>query len=189
MATGPIQRVRSIITGVAGSPRYSNLYFQGPDSPDEDLVDAVESMWDAAKARIDDSLTITILGAVTVLDSATGDVIAVGGFSDRTVTSTGTGGALPFATCGLARFRTGEYVGGREIRGRMYLPYPPMADMSGGKPTSSYIDDWQGAFETMNSLDEANGAWCVWSRKHGQNALVKNFDVWNNFAVLRSQRD
>ena len=189
MATGTIQRVRSVITGVAGTPRYSNLYFQGPSDPDEDYVSAVHTMWTAAAGRILTGLTVTVQGAITVIDSSTGNVTAVGGFSDQTVTTSGGGGELPAATCGLARFRTGVYVAGREIRGRMFLPYPNLGDMVAAKPDSSYIATWNGAFDAMNMTGAANGAWCVYSPKNHRNELVANHDVWNNYAVLRSQRD
>lgn len=189
MATGPIQRVRSVLTGVGGAPRYSNLYFQGPDIPDSDYQDAVVAMWNAVLLRVYHGITITVEGTVTVLDSATGNVLAVGGFANQTLTTTGSGDALPLATCGLARFHTGVFLGSREVRGRMFLPYPPAGDSAAAMPDSSYIADWNGAFVTMNAEENANGAWCVWSRKNGQNELVSEHDIWDNWAVLRSQRD
>jgi hypothetical protein len=189
MATGTVQRVRSIVTGVAGTPRYSNLYFQGPSAPDEDYVHAVNSMWTVVLGRILTGLTITVEGAITVINSSTGDIVDVGGFTNHTLTTSGGGGELPPATCGLAQFHTGKYVAGRELRGRMYLPYPNAGDMTNGAPDASYISAWSSAFDTMNMTGQANGAWCIYSPKNHLNELVSSHSIWNKYAVLRSQRD
>lgn len=183
-----LTRIRSVLTGVPGAPRYSNLYFNGGVGSESDYHDAVVALWTAAGGRVQGGATVTIEGLWAHIDAASGAITGTGNVGDDTLVTSGAGGELPLATCGLAQFHTGVYVGGREVRGRMFLPWPDNNSNAGGIPSSTYKDDWTNAFTILDDISHANGAFCVWSRKNGVAPLVTSTTVWNEYAVLRSQR-
>lgn len=133
------------------------------------------------------NITYTISQEVQVVDEGTGDVTA----SIATVTSydptTGTAGGdqLPLATQGLVHLRTGVYVAGREVRGRIFVPGPVELVSSAGLPTSTYID----ALQTAAELLLGGVGFSVYSRTHHVRQAVSSVSVYPKWAVLRSRRD
>lgn len=184
-----ILRLRTEIVGPQGSPYVSTQYFTGStDSEASDAADAVAAFFGSLDAKWPNTYSWNVLPFVDVINDATGALVAVvntgGGNS-------GTGAAsddlAPFATQGLLQLSTGTVVGGRLLRGRVFLPGVTEFDTAAGKPTSSYVTAVNTAYSALVGV--LPNTLRVWSRKHGTSALVTAASAWSQWAVLRSRRD
>lgn len=185
-----ISRIRTVFTGVAGTPWYSNLYIDGDGEQSEAAVEAVGEFWDAVGTVIVSQVQWEVEGEVAQIDTVSGNITGI--TSVDSVESAGVAGfdPLPFATQALLRLRTGEYVGGREVRGRLNIPGLLEANNAGGRPDSNLrnlIND--AADQYLLGGDGLNGALVVWSRKNGTAPFVSSASCWTEWAVLRSRRD
>ena len=189
MTVTTVARVRTLWTGVAGSPAYSNFFFDAT-STDAGVYQAqVLEMWVAGRAALRSGLTIAMVNPIPIIDVATGEVVDVAVGDGGSTTGTDTGDALPPANALLARMHTGVFVGGREIRGRCFVPYFTEASNSGGQPSSATVSGWNGLFTDLQAIDNANGAMTVYSRAHARAEYISAFDVWNQWGSVRSRRD
>lgn len=182
-------RVRSLLTGVPGSPFYSNLFFEGTLSSDaQAAADAVGAFWATVGQLMAPPLVINVDPFVPNITPLGGEII--GGFTITppvTVGGTGAGVALPAATQMLAQLLTGAYAGGRAIRGKFNLPWVTEEhNVGNGTPSENGRALLQSAFE---DLIAAGPALQVWSRKNGNAADVTDVTISPKFAVLRSRRD
>lgn len=181
-------RVRTVFTGVAGSPYYSNLYFTQEGGTAAQARAAVNTFWEANKALITSNLKWSIENEVPLVDQVSGDVVGVD--SDATsYVSQGTRSdtPIPYSNQVLARLRTGVYLGGKEIRGRIFIPgFTQISQNSDGVIGSAAA----GVATNLNALiANANAQLVVWAKSKGTYAVVNSGSVWNQFAVLRSRRD
>lgn len=181
-------RVRTVFTGVAGAPWYSNLYFddQAPGGA-EAAVQAVADFWQAIYIRISALIDWTVEGDVTVISPGTGEITGI--FPVASITSGGgaAGELLPLSSQGLIRFSTGAYVGGREIRGRMFVPGLTEADSGQGVPTSDILTELNEAAEDL--VNDPDSQLVVYSRKNFIQSPVVSAGAAPYWAVLRSRRD
>jgi hypothetical protein len=189
MPTGTIGRVRTVFTGVAGTPAYSNFYFDATTTNAADYQPMVGNFWSSIAGGVWGSVSGTVQGQVDVLNASTGQVIGFGTASDISIDFTDTNAELPPSTSGLLRLLTGQYVGGRQVQGRCFIPYPTRGEDVDGAPSSDYRTAVQAAAEELQAVDNANGAWVVWSRRNGVFEYINAFSVWNKWAVMRSRRD
>lgn len=183
-------RVRTIFTGVQGAPYYSNLYFTGDTLLDAQEAHAkVATFWNNARTHIRAGTSITIQGDVPEIDPATGDITVMHAVTPVNWLGTDSGEMLPPATQALVQFKTGSYVGGRQIRGRMFIPAQMESDNVAGLLGSGYITFLNGLLTTL-LVPTASGAQpVVWSRTHGVDPIVTSATTWLQWAVLRSRRD
>jgi hypothetical protein len=182
-------RVTTIFTGVQGTPWYSNQYFLG--STQEMAVaaqDAVFEFWSDLAGLIPTAVTAAVQPEVDDVDPVTGNVTATYVVPQQDVDCVG-GAALPWAVQGLIRLRTGDFVNGREVRGRIFVPAPTAETNSNGVPSASYVTTMQTAATTLLTNAEPGGNLCVYSRTNGQAFEVSQVSAWNQFAELRSRRD
>lgn len=184
----PMYRVRTVFTGVAGTPYYSNLYFAQEGGTVAQARAAVNAFWEANKALITQNLKWIIENEVPVIDEVLGEVLSV----ESDVTSyqsqgTRTETPIPYSNQVLARLRTGAFAGGREIRGRIFIPgFTQISQDSDGVVVSAAA----GIQTNLNALiASANAQLVVWAKSKGSYAVVNSGSVWNKFAVLRSRRD
>lgn len=183
-----ISRVRVLWTGVGGSPAYTNLYVARGTVTASQAVTAVAAYMNSISALVTSSCTLTTEGDVAVIDTATGNIVGVD--TGTSVVKPGTGGAgqVPSANQVLVRWLTNTYLGGRQVRGRMYLPY----FASGAVGTNGQVT---GATQTaVNNATSAyitglTGQACVFSPANGVAVQISGYNVWNQFAVMRSRRD
>jgi hypothetical protein len=124
---------------------------------------------------------------VATVDSTTGDITALTAVTSQTGTGGSVGDALPYATQGLVRLRTGFFVGGKEIRGRIFIPGLTETDSDIGVPSSFVVGAWNTAVAAL--IADANSVLLVYSRKHAAGEAVVSGSAWNKWAVLRSRRD
>jgi hypothetical protein len=192
-------RVRTVFTGVAGTPWYSNLYWadDGAESGAEGYVEAVGAFWVALQGAISDNVSWIVQSEVAIIDEATGNLTGI-----ETVPSTGSTGTasdeeLPFQTQALVRLNTGEFVHNRRVRGRIFIPAMGESNNVGGLPSSGLRASLDAAAETLRTSN--GGVMCVWSRpfagkegnpaRTGTKHFVTSAEVSTQWAVLRSRRD
>jgi len=183
-------RVRTVMTGVAGSPYYSNLYFGGTTLGEAfAAVEAVDNFWIANQALICTPLVWDIEPDVAQIDPATGQIIAMHATAGDNGLFAGSGEAAPTSSQLLCRFFTGQYRNGRQVRGRMYMPYLVITIIDDGRVLASAAALVVGRLNDLLTEASAAGGLVVYSRTHGEEFPVTAASVWNELAVQRSRRD
>lgn len=183
-------RVRTVFTGVAGLPGYSNLYFQGSTLQyDPDLVTAVHDFWDSLLEFSDDACIARVEGDVVSIDEATGEIVAIIPGTDQLTGGQNTGALLPTVVQGLVRFGTGQFVAGRELAGHAYIPcIAQAAGTTAPSPTTQTA--WQNAITQLVTDSGTLGLeWVVWSKTHLTTREVITGAASGQYSVLRSRRD
>lgn len=187
----PMLRVRTVFTGVTGSPWMNTLNFGGPgqtgNQTDADAaVAATGAFWGAVDALINTAVSWATLPEVLFLGD---DGVAAASFATTPATGTGAGAAeiMPFATQALIRTLTGVFVGGRQLRGRIFIPGLTEASNQSGSVIAATQTALQTAANTLNAV--VTPPLAVWSKTHATVEPVSSATVWSQFAVLRSRRD
>lgn len=181
-------RVRAVWTGVAGSPYYSNFYFTEEGGTAAQARLAVATFLSSIRSVVADNVTYVVENEVPVIDEATGDVIRVD--FDAVVHSAAgqsTATMLPLSNQMLLRLRTGVFIGGREIRGRFFIPGQVVTSANDGTVLLATATAVQGFAATL--IGSANAQWVVYAKTKGTYAVINAANVWNQFAVLTSRRD
>nr|CRY96808.1 hypothetical protein [uncultured prokaryote] len=183
-----LNRVRLLTTGVAGSPAYTNLYsLNGAVTP---LVahTAAAAMANSLKTHQNSNISVLVESDVAQLNDATGALVGVVSVPSATYVGSGVGGPLPQANSILIRWLTSSYVGGRQIRGRTYFPYPTAATMNtAGTVAASVITSFNGAVNAY--LTALGPAAVVYSPKNATSVPITTASIWTQFAIQRSRRD
>jgi hypothetical protein len=192
-------RVRTIFTGVAGTPWYSNLYFadDGGTPIGSSAVGWVGDMWTAAGGAISNNLAWTIEAEVAQIDESDGELTGL------TVTAGETGGGsasddeLPWQTQALGTWATDAFVHGRRVRGRLFWPGMGESNNTAGVPTSGLRAALAGYMNDL--ITDSAGTLVVWSRpfegtednpaRTGTYHLVTGASVSAKWSVLRTRRD
>lgn len=182
-------RIRVLWTGGVGGPWISNLYTSSSNTQAnvDAFRDAVNTLLNTYRSLMASGVTIT---------SSSADEMDLSGtlLSNRPFTtpinlaSNGTGNWLPRECQALAQFRTGIYVGGREVRGRMYLPQPTVGQATaGGDPSTAFQSTMNTALTTYRTTPVSPP--CVWSKAHGVISPIQTAVIAPYFAVQRRRRD
>lgn len=182
-------RISATMTGLSGAPYFSTIYTDGTTNVQAQLAsDAFIDFWDDIKGYITAGLTIARAPEVQLVDPATGDIQASYAVTGGTALSTGNA-PLPKATQGLLRINTNEYVAGRRLKGRLFIPALANDAQSGGVPSATFKSAVETASGTLGAALSGAGGWAVYSRTHHTVAAVTGGSLWSQFAVLRSRRD
>lgn len=183
-----INRVRVVWTGVAGSPYYTSLYTLAGALTAEQAADDAEALVDACRFQVSNQVTARIEQEVAVIDAATGLIVSVEAVPGATLPMSGGSSVSSLATQGLVRLLTGQFAGGRQIRGRVSWPaVPPSAIGPNGRPTADYLSTMDSSWAAYLVL--TGPAAVVWSRKNGIAVPISQATTWSEFSVLRSRRD
>lgn len=182
-----LYRIRTVFTGVAGTPYLSTMFFQEATGTAQQAATAVSTFWGAVDAYMHQDVLWDIEQDVEVIDDTNGQIQSVVTTTGGTGNGALTDDLLPPATQGLIRWRTGVFVGGREIRGKTFVPAMTESSSNAGQIAGVVQTGLQNAANTLVGTANANLA--VWSRKNGVSEDVVSGSVWNQFAVLRSRRD
>lgn len=182
-----LQRIRTVFTGVAGTPWYSNIYFQGNGDTVSGVAGHVRDFWSSIMGYIDDSVTWTVEAEVAIINDANGQIVEMADWAG----GSGVGGSadvpLPRATQALINWNTGVFVSGRQVRGKTFIPGIVQGANSQGTLASSVRTTYQNAANEL--ISDGNGTLCVYSPTRHTSALVGSANVPTKFAVLRSRRD
>lgn len=183
-------RVRTQFTGTSGLPGLSNLYFNGGDTADAQAVATqVAGVWNTMKTRMANQVTYLVEPLVAEMDQATGEIIQLHNVTGGTGTGLESTTPMARATQGLVQLRTGFYLGGREIRGRCFIPGPTVTGSSNGAPAAAYSTFIGATMQALVTGATAGREFVVWSKKNGVTVDIQNCVGWNKWAVLRSRRD
>lgn len=182
-------RVTTVFTGLQGAPYYNRLHFTGTtQSQAEDAAEAASGLWADLATAIVNECTIQVQPEVVSINDVTGEpdgVFTVTGLEPLVGGSSGV--VLPYICQGLIRLRTGVYDGGREIRGRIFVPGLTEELSVDGNPSSALVSDYN--TKMADFITATAGTFAVWSKKAGATAIVTGGTLWNQWAFLRSRRD
>lgn len=182
-----IRRVRTVWTGVAGTPYYSNFYFKDPGATATQITNAVNAFWTATRAIFVTAATATTETFIAVIDDATGELVGSETGPGGTVTGSATGSMLSPATQVLVRNKTGLYQGGRQVQGHFNIP-------AIGANQLITTGNFAAASQTIvnnaaSNLIAAPGVWSVYAKTRGISVPINSATAWEKFSVLRSRRD
>ena len=182
-------RVTTRIIGVTGAPYYNNLFFGGSTLTEAQAAHAAAAaFWQSLGGDLTTAAEGHVEPDVAQIDPATG--LQTGNYVVPEVVVDFAGGAvLPWTTQGLLQLRTGQFVNGRELRGRIYVPAVPSEYNSGGAPSVAYIGQLNTAAAALLAGQAPAGGLVVYSRTHKIARAVTNINAWNQFAELRTRRD
>ena len=182
-------RVRTTFTGVTGSPWLSTFYFDSETSGTaQQAATAAGTFWGAVDAFMDNSITWATEPDVAIVNAATGNVTSAVGITPVIGSGAATSDPLPYANQGLVRWLSGVYVGGRQIRGRTFVP--GICENSVGASGTLGATE-VAAFTAAGTalIADANADLEIWSPTLGQSVTASIATTWSQFAVLRSRRD
>ena len=182
-------RVRTAWSGSAQSlPYVTTMYFGGITQAEADAAAAgVRAFWDAIKGRVSSTLIATVEPEVPLVNITTGDVTDVFATVTTPVTGTDVGSALPWATQGLLRLSTATFVGGRRVKGHVFIPGTTENSNAGGVPEAVYGTTINPAAATLAAIAFPN-EWVVYSRRHLLTANVATATTATQWGTLSSRR-
>lgn len=184
----PMYRVSTTIVGPAASGGgYNELYFAATGGDAAAAHDAAADFWEAVGVLALSTNTFTTLGDVETVDEITGNITGVTSVTPRVKVGQNTGDPVPKSTNALIRLRTGNFEGGREVRGRIFVPGLTEGQSDAGGLLASTRTALQTAADAMRT--HAGSTLVVYSRTHHKYASVASCNVWSEWAVLRSRRD
>lgn len=187
-----IYRVQTVLTGVAGSPWYSNLFFSADGVDPQACATRVRGYWLLLAPQIGLGVTAQVNAETLQLDDATGEVVAGHPTPQAVATMTGTGEVLPPATQGLIKFKTLQVRNGRRVQGRSFIPWMLESNnANGGVPTSTFLNAAQAAGDHLQlNVPTPFGVWRrPVSGAGGEYVTCTATIPWAKWAVLRSRRD
>ena len=179
-------RIRTIWTGPVGTPYLSTHYFNEGAGTAQQAADAVAAFWGAVDNFVNSACVWRVDNAVYTVNSGSGLATGISTVVGGTGTGSGAGDMLPLASQGVVQWRTGTFVGGREIRGRTFIP-GISETYSVNAPTSTVIAGVNTA--AANLIADANSILDIYSKVGHTETAVAAGTMWNQFAVLRSRRD
>lgn len=188
-----VAEYRAIWNVPGGGTGYSVFHFNDPgDAGDaQDAANAIRIFFAAIVTLLPDDVTITFDNEMRVLNPSTGTLTGVFPVSPpASVVGSGVG-TWANAVGTVVTWDTGSIVGGRRLRGRTFIvPLIGTAyDNAGTIASASIVTLFNAADTLRTNLLAAVMPLAVWSRAHGQIALVQSASVNDRTAVLRGRRD
>lgn len=182
-----LARIRTIFTGVAGTPWYSNFYFEIGTIGGIDYIQPVDDFWTTIAPQITNLVDWEVQAEVVTIDDATGDII----FAEAGTAQTGGGTAvvepLPYSNQAVLLWNTGEFVGGRQIRGKTFIPGLTQGANDNGSVITATRTVIQAAATEL--ISDGNGSMRVYSPTNATSAVIQSSNVSTVWGSLRSRRD
>lgn len=195
-------RVRTIFSGVSGSPWYSNLFFDADGGAPEALAasNLTLAFWDALQSIIKENISVAVQPDVTEIDPTLGEIVGVENVPQSPFLALGAQDMLPPATQGLVTLRTGVYRTGRPVIGKIFIPGLIEQVSANGVLAPATVTTVQNAADALVAGVPGSAELVVWSRPKltsvvppallpGAAIPVVSATAASNFAVLRSRRD
>lgn len=180
-----LYRITTEFRGVSGSPYFSTLYANKNFSTTAAVMGGiVGNFWDKVKAELWTGMEAEVLPEVDIVEDTTGLTTGVETWAGQTIAFENTTGVLPWTSQGLCRFRTGTYIGGRELRGRMFIPGFTENHSDLGKPVAATLTAWNGFVQ-----DFVENGFVIFSPTHLTSSEIVSASMWSEWAILRSRRD
>lgn len=187
----PVYKIPVVWNGPS-APLLSTHWFHSnafPVDPAAALANhiAVATFWFAARAVIANEFSYVVTPQLTAYDEVTGVTIGTQTIPNTAAASgTDAGDNCPYQTQGEMALKTGVFVEGREIQGRIYIPGVTENFNVQGAPDSGYVTTLQTAANTF--VTSTSPLQQVWSRTHGRDEPVTGIVVRPQWKVLRSRR-
>lgn len=180
----PAYRIRTVFTGVPGTPYISNFYFDAGTVGDASAAAAATyDFWNAVDANMTSACTWLVDNDVPLFtnpETIAGWETVSGG--------TGTGlksdEQMPRANQLLVQWSTGVVFNNRRVRGRTFIP----ALTQDANFNGAVLPAVQATTDAAATALIGAGL-VVASRASNAFHSVNGADVWGQFAVLRSRRD
>lgn len=180
-------RFRTTFSGLQGAPYVSTAFFHEGEDAVQDCADALSQFWNAVETVMTSALSWSLDTSVVVMDASDGQLTNVVQVNAASGVGSASGEIAPPAIQGLLRWRTGQYVGGREARGRWFIPGVTETLNVNGRPTAAYRTTVDNAAAAM--IGAVGSQLVIWSRTLGSENNVSSWSTWDDWAVLRSRRD
>jgi hypothetical protein len=182
-------RVRTVFTGVPGTPWISNHYFDGAnDAEAASMAASVATFWTALRAVIVVGVQWQVEPEVVELDPVTGAPIGSVITPGATNFGTATGDPLPWSNQAYINWGTGVFIGGRRIRGRTFVPgMSESANSTGSGPSTAVQTTINTAAAALIGTPDVGFG--VWSKTNGVFVRATNGVTSPRWGVLRSRRD
>lgn len=180
----------------------TRTYFDVGGGTAQQAATAMTTFWTAVRQVIATDLTIAVIGAVETMNDATGAITSVTAVTGSSQLGLDDSVKLPPQTQGIIQLRTGDYVDGREVRGRIYLPAMGISSWSSGNYASGRRTTVEAGMAAL--LVDANSQLVVWQRpreagvnaagepvsqRDGTSWAVTSMVLAAKTASLRSRRD
>lgn len=183
-------RVTTEWDGFSGAPGYTVLHYDGLTAADAAFAhDATVRLWQTIDQELESTHSATITSDVPVIDPATGDIVTMHQVPEVVLQMSGSGDPLPPSNQMLIRWRTGLYQGGREIRGRTFVPGLRETTVTAGTLPTATVNGFNTVLTTWLGTLPAGRTLAIWSPTNGSVTNVNSVSVWNEIAILRSRRD
>lgn len=183
-----LYRVRTNLVGGSGSDQVSTMFFSSAASETaQDAATAVRTFWYDMRGKVTSAYTATVEPEVFLIDQATGEPTGIESTTTTPVSFTDGTDKLPWVVQGLVQWTTGTFIGGRQVRGRTYIPGVTGAGNTNGIPNSDYLTALNTAAATL--LGTTGVTLVVYSRKNHSAWPVVSRNAWQKWAELRSRRD
>jgi hypothetical protein len=195
-----IMRAAAVISGaMMPTQGFSSLWWLpgttgGSTADATDILSRFRGCWNGVAAFFDDGLTIDFDPICIAVEATTGVLTgAFVGTDPASVTGTEAGDPLPAQTQGLVRLATSTVVGGRRLRGRIFVPGPAEArNDSSGLPNSTYTSGLTSGFAAMLTAGATASSPVIWHRPTagagGTHGLITGVSAAPTWSVLRSRR-
>lgn len=179
-------RLTVISTGFNGAPAYNTFHGMGDTSGEAITFAAnVKTLWDGLASVLANGTDVDFNGEVEFYDVTDGNTLGVQAVTPWHVDGTWGTSKAPAGTTLVLRWRTGQYVGGREIRGRSYISGLGDHGDANGEPTAAIVLDAANAAAAL----VAAGTLQVYSPTNGIAQEVVSSSCWTRFGLMRSRRD
>jgi hypothetical protein len=182
-----LYRVRTALTGGAGGPQVNTLYFSSfPGRTAEAASAAAGVLWSALRFVMSGEYSFATEADVYTMNDGTGEITGVTTTTVTTDVGEASGDPLPWMTQGLIRWNTGLYVGGRLVKGRVFIPGATEGLSTGGIPDASYTNSVQAAIDAL--LADTTAELMVWSQKNTDTYPVIGGSPGTMWSYLSSRR-
>lgn len=183
-----MNRVRVVWTGVPGTPWYSNLYTLNSAVTPAQAKARTQTLIEGLRAYVTSAVTARIEGDVSQIESTTGQTIGVTSTPFVDIVGQSSTNRLPAATQLVTQLLTGQFLNGRQVRGRFYLGGLTIGSTdSTGRPLATALTAIDGFWSTYVQANVTGAV--VWSRSTGQAVPISFVNTWEQFGQQRSRRD
>nr|CRY97411.1 hypothetical protein [uncultured prokaryote] len=165
----------------------SNFYFDDDPSIPGFYGEFVAAFWDEVSGAMFTPVRWEVEAEVTYLEDTTGQTTAVGTWAGASGTGKTNIDPLPYSTQFQVDWLTGVYAGGRQIRGKTYIPGLTEDTTTGGVFNSNVVGPYLDAATQL--ISDGNGAMRVYSPTRNTSAVITGATTTPKPAVLRSRRD